>query len=446
MITLQNQIHAQPGLEGPVLTTGPTNLSRGSLLAIVPKLGPRSRLALSIRNPETLLKVLAAYDGRSEALLLLSSELAPDEVQALAVDAKATVIVSDRPDIRGAHSPDSILSESGVAQDTMSLEETETKWIMTTSGTTGRPKMVNHTLARLARTVRPVRPEAPAPVWGLTYEATRFAGLQVVLQAVLGGGTLVAPALSATIGERLACFAAFNVTHLSATPTLWRRILMHPASAALKLSQITLGGEIADQALLNTLRTRFPEAQITHIYASTETGVGFSVRDEREGFPASWLNDAPGGIALKITDDKLWIRLPSATSGYLGSEHLTRDANGFVDTQDRVSLRADRVIFLGRETGVVNVGGVKVHPETVERALNASSAVAVSRVIARKNPLSGAILVAEVVPTQVPENPETFKTELIKYCRTCLPPESVPAIVKLTDQLDVNAAGKLSRS
>ena len=246
------------------------------------KLGPQSRLALSIREPEALLKVLAAYDGRIDALLLTSCQLAPDEVQALAADAKATLIVSDRTEIPGAHSPDSLFSEGNVVKDAMSPEDMETKWIMTTSGTTGHPKMVSHTLAGLARTVRPVRPGAPVPVWGLTYEATRFAGLQVVLQAVLGGGTLVLLPLSAPIGDRLAGFAAVDVTHLSATPTLWRRMLMHPASAALSLRQITLGGEIADQALLDTLRTRFPDAQVTHIYASTETGVGFSVRDGRE--------------------------------------------------------------------------------------------------------------------------------------------------------------------
>ena len=120
--------------------------------------------------------------------------------------------------------------------------------------------------------------------------------------------------------------------------------------------------------------------------------------------------------------------------------------SGFIDTHDRVSRQTDRVIFLGRDTSVVNVGGVKVHPEVVERVLNASPAVAVSRVIARKNPFSGSILVAEIVPAQSPENPDTLKTEVIKYCRACLPPEYVPALVKLTDHLDVNAAGKLIRS
>ncbi|MDA1097710.1 MAG: AMP-binding protein [Proteobacteria bacterium] len=403
-------------------------------------------MALTIREPGALLKVLAAYDGRSDALLILSGELAPDDAQALAADAEATAVVSDRPEIPGALSPDSVLSEGSADQDAVTRQDMETRWIMTTSGTTGRPKMVNHTLAGLARTVRPTRPDGLAPVWGLTYAPTCFAGLQVVLQAVLGGGRLVAPPLSAPIGDRLAGFAAAKVTHLSATPTLWRHMLMHPSSAKLPLRQITLGGEIVDQALLDTLRARFPNAKLTHIYASTETGVGFSVKDGLEGFPASWLNDAPDGIALRITGDTLWIRVRGTPSEYLGPMRLTRDADGFVDTLDRVGRQADRVVFLGRDTGVVNVGGVKVYPETVERVLNASPAVAACRVIARKNPISGEILVAEVVPMQTPENPDTFKAELIKYCRTCLPPAAVPALVRLADRLDVNSAGKLSRS
>jgi hypothetical protein len=40
-----------------------------------------------------------------------------------------------------------------------------------------------------------------------------------------------------------------GVTHLSSMPTLWRQILMHPASVLIKVKQITLDGEIADAAL-----------------------------------------------------------------------------------------------------------------------------------------------------------------------------------------------------
>jgi hypothetical protein len=48
--------------------------------------------------------------------------------------------------------------------------------------------------------------------------------------------------------------------------------------------------EIADQAVLDSLRAFFPQAKVAHAYASTEAGVGFAVNDGREGFPSSLLD------------------------------------------------------------------------------------------------------------------------------------------------------------
>jgi acyl-CoA synthetase (AMP-forming)/AMP-acid ligase II len=72
--------------------------------------------------------------------------------------------------------------------------------------------------------------------------------------------------------------------------------------------------------------------------------------------------------------------------------------------------------------------------------------VAAARVTARRNPFSGSVLTAEVVPVSPPADPEAFKSALLRHCRERLPKEAVPALVKLLDQLEVNAAGKLRRN
>jgi acyl-coenzyme A synthetase/AMP-(fatty) acid ligase len=431
--------------EPPVLVSDGGRLTRDELLATTtePHLGSRPRLALSIRATDALIRVLSAYDGHAAALLLLSQDLTSALVTSLAAEARCTAILSDRTDIPGALHPDEALRLRTAAHPAM----TETDWIMTTSGTTGRPKMVCHKLATLSRTTRMLKGDGVRPVWGLTYEATRFAGLQVVLQAVFGGGTLAVPKdLAPDLGARLVAFASVGCTHLSATPTFWRRILMHPASRALGLRQITLGGEIADQSLLDALHVRFPGALITHIFAATETGVGFSVKDGREGFPISYLEHGTGGIRLKITDGRLWIQTPADVRDYLGGPRMPRDAEGYVDTQDMVQRRGDRILFLGRESGVVNVGGAKVHPEAVERTINMMPEVALARVSSRRNLLSGAILVAQVVPSAPPMDIAELKMRVVQHCRAHLPPEAVPALVQVCDSLDVGAAGKLMRT
>jgi acyl-CoA synthetase (AMP-forming)/AMP-acid ligase II len=314
---------------------------------------------------------------------------------------------------------------------------------MTTSGTTGIPKIVDHSLASLSRSVHVMSP--PLPRWGLVYEPSRFAGLQVVLQALLGGGELVAPDPSGDLGERLRFLAANGCTHLSATPTLWRKLLMLPEAALLAPRQVTLGGEIADAGILKALAARYPSARITHIYASTEAGVGFSVKDGRPGIPAAFVSDGVGGAALRIVDGELWIRPPGATGGG-SAAHITLDSDGFLRTGDLVREDGDRVYFLGRDSSTINVGGTKVHPEDVEAIVNAHPGVAGAQVSSRPNPLVGALLTLTVAPIDPGIDAVAFRQSVKAWCRERLPREAQPATIKVVDAIAATAAGKLART
>src|SRR5204863_2226858 len=92
------------------------------------------------------------------------------------------------------------------------------------------------------------------------------------------------------------------------------------------------------------------------------------------------------------------IRSTRTAAGYLG-DHAPAlvDADGFVDTGDVVERRGDRYHFVGRRGGIINVGGLKVHPEEVEAVINAHPHVRMSRVRTRKNPITGALVVADLV-------------------------------------------------
>ena len=57
---------------------------------------------------------------------------------------------------------------------------------------------------------------------------------------------------------------------------------------------VRLSGEIADQGILNHLRSAYPQARIAHAFASTEAGVAFEVNDGLAGFCASVLGEIPG--------------------------------------------------------------------------------------------------------------------------------------------------------
>jgi Acyl-coenzyme A synthetases/AMP-(fatty) acid ligases len=71
-----------------------------------------------------------------------------------------------------------------------SQERLPTEWILLTSGTTGRPKMVLHTLASLAGAIGASESQTEV-IWGTFYDIRRYGGLQIYLRAVLTRSSLL---------------------------------------------------------------------------------------------------------------------------------------------------------------------------------------------------------------------------------------------------------------
>ena len=62
-----------------------------------------------------------------------------------------------------------------------------------------------------------------------------------------------------------------------------------------------------------------------------------------------------------------------------------------------VELRGERYHFAGRRGGIINVGGLKVHPEEIEAVINRHPQVRMSLVRPKTSPITGAIVIADVV-------------------------------------------------
>jgi acyl-coenzyme A synthetase/AMP-(fatty) acid ligase len=123
-------------------------------------------------------------------------------------------------------------------------------------------------------------------------------------------------------------------------------------------------------------------------------------------------------------------------------------ADHYIDTGDMVELEAGRYYFRGRKGGIINVGGLKVYPEEVESVLNADPRVRMSLVKAKRSPITGAVIVAEVVLMDTPADngaTELLKSELLDACRKNLAAHKVPALMRFVPNLELTAAGKLVR-
>jgi acyl-coenzyme A synthetase/AMP-(fatty) acid ligase len=317
----------------------------------------------------------------------------------------------------------------------------ETEWILPTSGTSGPPKLVAHTLPTLTGAIA----DRPLQQWATFYDIRRYGGLQIFLRALSGRGSLTLGGEGESVRSLLARFSAAGITHISGTPSHWRKVLMSAEGRRIDPDYVRLSGEIADDAILGGLRTMYPRARIEHAYASTEAGVVFAVDDGKAGFPASWL-ESGGGVEMKLVNGALCVRSDRRALRFLGADAPPLvDRDGFVDTGDIVERRGDRLYFVGRRSGIINVGGAKVHPEEVEAALNAHAAVRASRVFARKSPITGALVFADVVLRDglIPDS--ATERQILAECRMRLPPPMAPAGLRFVADLPVTDAGKLAR-
>jgi acyl-coenzyme A synthetase/AMP-(fatty) acid ligase len=381
---------------------------------------------------------LLELDGVARRLILCTPDLSPQVRAEVVAMAAAEAELSDL-DPRPAATP--VERRGGTA----------TEWILLTSGTTGTPKLVVHSLSSLGGTLPRQRP-GPETVWSTFYDIRRYGGLQIYLRAVLSGVPLVLSSREESTADFLERAAAHGVTHISGTPSHWRRALMSGAAQALRPAYVRLSGEVADQVVLDQLRAAYPKARIAHAFASTEAGVAFDVNDGRAGFPSDLINHPREGIELKVQDGTLHIRSQRTAARYLGA--TSRDlagGEGYVDTGDLVELEDGRYYFRGRKGGIINVGGLKVYPEEVEGVLNADPRVRMSLVHAKRSPITGALVVAEVVledsigaALDAPQA-ENLKGELLAACRRALQAHKVPARLSFVRALELTAAGKLVR-
>jgi acyl-coenzyme A synthetase/AMP-(fatty) acid ligase len=405
---------------------------------------------IATRDQVAAALALIELDGLARRIVICPIDLPYEQFPSVIAAAGVDAIVSDHDELKrrgigvelhvGANMtfpPTQHLGSDGRA----------TEWVILTSGTTGTPKLLIHSLSGLTVAIKVEQSSASDSdiVWGTFYDIRRYGGLQIFLRAMLGHGSLVLSSADEPLADFLVRLGAREVTHISGTPSHWRRALMSPLAHEIRPLYVRLSGEVADQAILDSLRSFYPQARIGHAYASTEAGVAFEVTDGLEGFPANIVS-AGGRVELKVEDDSLWIRSAGIANGYLNGEiSSVADAEGFVDTGDMVQLRGGRYYFLGRKSGVINVGGLKVHPEEVEAAINRHPKVRASLVRAKKNPITGSIVVADVLLKDGTDENTTLRQEIVQICQERLARHKVPTTIQFVPNLNVSATGKLIR-
>ena len=397
-----------------------------------------SRVALEPSDSVRALTWMMALDGIAGSVFLVPDSLRrSDDYSDLKTRFQPTLNIGDvftekvpekSGDLSGGHRADA-----------------STRWVLATSGTTGTPKLIEHSTGSLTKTCKLDTERGREFTWGLVYDPFRFAGLPLVLQALASGSELVLCNHIGNVKDQAAFLLETNANALSATPTYWRKLLMSGVLGNHRFKQITLGGEPADQSVLNALKAAFPEARIAHIYASTEAGVGFSVTDGLMGFPKQYLERGVAGNQLRIGESGTLLIKPEKHVPTAAGASLAK-TDGFIDSGDLVAVRDERVLFLGRDSGAINVGGNKVIPEEVEAVIRELEGVAEVLVKPKGSGMMGQLVTADIQPRKADADTASLKKQIMAHCRARLEKYKVPALIRFVTEIEHNPTGKISRA
>tara|TARA_R110002049_G_scaffold211354_1_gene382337 strand:+ start:4292 stop:5557 length:1266 start_codon:yes stop_codon:yes gene_type:complete len=305
-----------------------------------------------------------------------------------------------------------------------------------TSGTTGLLKLIAHTHASL-NTFDRVK-TLPANSWFLPYQIGSYAWYQMIALGLFVPDQDLIPGDFAQLASSFEIALSRGiVTAISSTPTFWRHVLMSLDEGLLtsaRLRTISMGGEIVDQPILDRLSGLYPDAKIRHIYASSEAGAAIVVSDGKAGFDAALLDQLDRKtIAVKVEDDRLYIRSPYGNQADQGS---------WIDTGDLVEIREGRVYFCGRAGNtMINVGGQKAFPPDIEAHLMAHEDVIWAQVTARRAPMVGNLPVATVVLRRAMDDADAEQM-LIAHCEGTLADYAVPRMWDFPTQIPMRASLK----
>jgi len=311
------------------------------------------------------------------------------------------------------------------------LSKSQSQITVYTSGTTGLPKKVCHSLAGLARYVRK-SPDYAMHIWGFSYNPTHMAGLQVLLQIIFNQNTSVNLFMKAKNFVYVS-IEKYSITHISATPTFYRLLLPQEKTYP-SIKRITLGGEKSDSKLYENLLKVFPNAKINNIYASTEGGSLLASSGEFFKIPES-MSDK-----IRICDDELLIHkelLGGSESLVLeGDFYKTGDMIQWVDEEKKLFK------FLSRKSNLVNVGGYKVNIEEIEDYIRQLTQVTDVVVYGRKNSILGNILCADIKLN----TPDSLSiADVRNFLSEHLQQFKIPRKIEFTDSITSTRSGKIKR-
>jgi acyl-coenzyme A synthetase/AMP-(fatty) acid ligase len=298
---------------------------------------------------------------------------------------------------------------------------------LTTSGTTGEPKIINHTFVSMTNNIK-ISDNRFDDIWGFTYNPLKMAGYQVLFQSILNKNTLI-NLFKYDYTEITNRILKYKITHISATPTFYK-LLTSESTTYPNVTHISLGGEGSDLDTQSKIKSKFPNAKIKNIYASTEVSSLLATNGELFKIPLKYKN------LIRLDTGHLLVH----TSLIGKSDNISLNDEWY-DTGDLIDvINVDSFKIVGRLDSLINVGGYQINPTYIESKISGLDYVKICKVYSKSNSLLGNIVVCDLVLTK---DIKIFdiKTDM----KLILNDYEVPTKINIVDEITINENGKISR-
>lgn len=301
--------------------------------------------------------------------------------------------------------------------------------VLFTSGSTGKPKGIVQDLSRLAEKFR----NRGRPWRMLIFlQLDHIGGINSLLYCLANGGAIIVPEdkSPAAVCEAIEWHRA---ELLPTSPTFLNLMLLsreYEGRDLSSLKMITYGTEPMPVITLTRLHQIFPGITLKQTYGMTELGI---LGSRSRGSDSLWIRVGGDGFRTKIVGNTLRVKSDSAMLGYLNAPDPF-DADGFLDTGDIVEQDGEWIRIKGRQSEIINVGGLKVHPAEVESVLLNMPNIQDAVVFGEAHPVTGQIVAAKVRLLRE-EAPKAFKIRMRRFAADYLQPYQIPARVYLVDEV-----------
>ena len=234
-----------------------------------------------------------------------------------------------------------------------------------------------------------------------------------------------------TVNEVAKTIKQFSVELLPTTPTFLRMLSIYPdienkIGDSLKI--ISYGTERMDQPTLQRLCQQFPKVDFRQTYGMSELGI---LRIKSKSRDSLFMSVGGEGVETKIEKDILYIKSKNRMIGYLNAPSPF-DKEGWYCTKDIVKIDDDQYLTItGRDSDVINIGGLKFMPSEIELACLNIEEVKFAKAYGVNNPITGQYLELSLELKNQKNDLNNFKEFVINHLKSKLPRHMIPSRIKI---------------